>query len=394
MISKIAVLEPRSFSGRSNQKENRVIAPKLEYLAMAALDTPNAFYNKQILSASGNLSGVNFSGFHLREVPNLHCPCCGKMMYTQEQIKKFAEKLSVAKGENISKFLGPHLHNLHPVEKNVAETLINLSEANPEKTIKELLMLKRLESKVHLEKEQIKLINSAIKDAKNLEGGVKGDLLNRLHEIKRIVLKGKHGHPFKRKNVVATIENFALSEKNPSNQEILKNMSDKIHTLPMSGNDFNAFILKYTQVSRDDFEIAKRIFFPNQPTIEHINPALRSVKNINHGKNDLSNYLDMCLDCNGERGIEPYYLFVERKPQMKENLPRHMNEVQHYIRKKDMPSYYDYPLKVRQTIREQSTSPDEQNPKLDFDTTLIENYIERKTGLLRELYQQYMNDKK
>lgn len=393
MISKIAVLEPRIFSGRSNQKENKIIASKLDYSATTTFDTPDSFYNKQLLSLQKKSSGVNFSGFHLREVSNFHCPCCGKMMYTQEQIKKFAEKLSTAKGENISKILDPYTKQLHPIENKVAYILISLSKKHPEKNIKELLMLKRYESKNVLEREQAMLVNSVMGDAIQLSGDVSKEMVSRLNNINQIIYSGKDGKPFKRKKVLATINKFALAEQNLSNQEILKRMSDTIQALPVSGQDFNAFVLKYTQKDRGNLEIASRLLLPNQPTIEHIDPALRSVKNLEHGKNDISNYLDMCLDCNGDRGTEPYYSFVERKPQMKENLQKHMDEVQHYIRKRDLPSYYNYPLNIRKAIREQSTPPGGKSPRLDFNTSLIENFIERKTELLKELSQQYQDNK-
>jgi len=403
MISTLAVLGPKIYSDRPSLKEHKVAISKTEYCSKSALETPNAFYNRQLFAVANKSSGINFghilrvvatpkvewvSDFLLRDVPGFHCPCCGKLMYTYGEITKFAVSLSTAKGKDISNILKPTVENLHTVEAQVAQTLIDLSEKNPDKDIKELLMLKRPECKEILEREQTKIIDSAIEDTRTI-GGLNGkELLNKFRMIKTIISQGKGDGkaPFKRKKVVDTINKYTEFEQNPRKKIIMGNIAEKIQALPMSGKDFNAFVLKYTQEDRGDFEIAERIFKPNLSTKEHVKPAFRNTENVEHGANDKSNYLSMD-DCNNLRGTEEYYLIAEKTPEFNKNLQIHMDEVQNYIIKEKLVEYYSYPLEIRRTIREQSTPPRETKPKLDFNTSLIEKHIKSELQVLKKLSQ-------
>lgn len=382
------------FHGRNQkteQKNNAIVVSKNS----DALSTPNAFYNKQLLGVKKQSSGVNFSGFHLTEVPGFHCPCCDKVMYTTEEIARLAEKLSKAKGGEIEKILAPHVEQLHDVGSKVAAYLIKKSADNPKLGIKELLMFQRPASESFLINEQMKVLNPAVGMARALRGPTKHNVINSLNQIKDIVVHGKDNERFKRKKVVKTITHYTLVEKSSVNQRILENMLKKIEELPTSDDSFHAFVTKYTneRPKRSSYEIAEKIFLPSKATREHVDPAWRNTDDAVKGPTSTDNSLDMCSKCNGERETTPYYEFVTTKhPEMRENLPKHMDEVQHYIRKKDLNSYYSYPLKLRERIRRQSTPPGETKPLLDYKTDLIEEFIERKTMELQRLSAKYKSD--
>jgi hypothetical protein len=390
----MSVLSSRINNQDVGQKSNKNITP-VASKSIRSLETPNAFYNRQLVLAKKHNPNVNFEGFHLAEVSGLHCPCCGKMMYTQTQIDKLGDRLSKARGGEIAKVLKPHIEELHKVERQVAEFLIEKSAEHPKKDVKELLMMQRSESNAFLIDEQMKILNPAIQKARELKGRTRPDVINSLNQIKKFVVEGNGNEPFKRKKVIKTINHYALLEKNSPNSRILNEMATKIEALPTSGQDFHAFVTKYTDGKRDSSEISTRLFTPNLSTREHVDPAWRNTEDAEHGPTSIGNSLAMDLECNGERKTTPYYIFVPQShPEMKENLPKHMEEVQHYLRKRDMPAYYSYPLEIRERLRKQSTPPGSKKPMLDFDTSLTEEFIYKKIDSLKELSEKYKSDKK
>ena len=260
---------------------------------------------------------------------------------------------------------------------------------DPDKNIKQIISFNNDNYLHNLEEKQLLVMNSIKEEAKNLQGPIKTAVLQKLAKIIQIIEKPEKDNLFKRKKAINTIDFFAKQHQALLNSKVWKKISSKILELPMSGKNFDAFIVKYTQDERNNFEIAERIFLSNQITKEHIFPALRKTKNVENGSNEIGNSLAMCLDCNGDRDITPYYIFVKKHPKMIKNLSTHMKQLQqHIIRKRDS-FYYNYFLEAREAIRKQSTPPGGTTPKLDFDTSLIENFISQQIVELNELVEKY-----
>lgn len=374
MITSITFPISKIFYSRISEKNSSDSQIRHENRAVFNLESPKSFYNRQVVN--NKVSNVNF-GFHLTTVPGFHCPCCGKIMYTKDQISEYAGILKGAKGLELKEFLAQHIDNFHPVEKEVAMILMNLSLFHPEKDIKQLLSHTVGRKREILESVQTDIVLGLKEDAKKLSQKKQAEITRHLDEIQEIILKGKEGIPFKRKKVIKTIELFYTFEKNVQDKIILLKMLKKSKKLPSSVENTNAFVCKYVKNDKTKEDLAWRIFNENRSTKEHLQPKLRNTKNIEHGSDNIINLIPMCKKCNQERKHNPYYLFVKKHPEMRGNIKTLFKEIQDYIIKKRVRGYYNYPEIIKRALSVVSFNPHRKEACLDINVSSMRKFLKK-----------------
>jgi hypothetical protein len=74
---------------------------------------------------------------------------------------------------------------------------------------------------------------------------------------------------------------------------------------------------------------------------------------------------------------------------MVENIKIHFNDVQNYIIKSDKEEYYTYPAKVKKALNEESRPKEGGKPILDFDTSVVEEFIDSQVKYWKNIAHQY-----
>ena len=375
MITNITFPISKVYYGKKSQSNNSTAKICPENKAVFDLESPKSLYNRQIIN-NKKVSDVNF-GFHLTTVPGFHCPCCGKLMYTKDQISEYAGILKDAKGLELKEFLAQHIDNFHPVEKDVAMIFMNLSQLHPEKDIKQLLSHTIGRKREILESVQTDIVLSLKKDAKNLSSQKQKEVLEHLDKIQEIIVNGKEGLHFRRKKVIKTIELFYTFEENQKDKAVFLKMLKKTEKLPSSVENTNAFVCKYVKNDKTKEDLAWRIFDANRSTKEHLQPKLRNTENVEHGSDKIINLIPMCKKCNQERKHNPYYLFVKKHPEMRGNIKTLFKEIQDYIIKKRVRGYYNYPEIIKRALSVVSFNPHRKEACLDINVSPMRKFLKK-----------------
>jgi len=258
---------------------------------------------------------VSFTGmpipFFLKNIRGFHCPCCGvEMPMVDDIIAKLTDANLSGDCKTAVKALSYFEGNMHKVEKGCFDILKAVSEKKPSRTLQGILASVRPEYFEKLKLTQFKIIDQLDEVGK----GLSADSARRLKVITStakncITCEGNYDS-FKRKPMLDQI--FKL-KRQVQEKEIADQLYKIVQTLPASGDDLNAFVVKYSQ--RSSREIGQRLVSPSTGTVEHIKP--RSLG----GASDDVNYMLECAGCNNPRGNQIFSDFVADNPQMIHNIP-------------------------------------------------------------------------
>lgn len=301
---------------------------------------------------------VSFLGrggaFFLKVFNDIHCPCCGVKMLRNEDVEGLSHEILGHASEKAVKALSKFEEYMHPTEKACFEEIKKLSKKNPLKSLNELLA----EAKpVYLENLKAKefRIFAQLKDAgKNLSK----ESLNKLNTItdsaKASITKQISEDSFKRKTFISMVANLT---KKPEEKLIQDQLVKIVNELPASGNDVDAFIIKYAEPKRTSKEIGQRLLSPSLGTFEHVKP-----KSLGGSFNDKNGLLE-CKECNNNRGNILFDEFAKQKPLMlknpknpggKGNLQLHIEEIIKKIKEGIIKEHDSYPEEIKETLEKES----------------------------------------
>ncbi len=238
--------------------------------------------------------------FDVRKIKNLHCPICGSMMFNHEQSSQFCKEMSKATGNELIEVIEKY-ENLNSSDNS------NLPVFNSK------------------QQEILNRIKSAAKDNEEMD----------LEDI-----------------VYYLGEEVAYKYSSFSTREILSNYRTSYYDSKPILNDEDyaeVFFLNCRNKGFSSYEVARDFIKNKYPTIEHIVPASKS------GKNDKSNYLCDCNECNGLRGSMPFDDWIKNIPNFENNLQIQINEINKALSSSTLDkSYSTYPKALVETINELS----------------------------------------
>lgn len=248
------------------------------------------------------------------------------------------------------KVLEPYEHVMHKAQREVFEFLKQESQKTPEKTFTEILNNPKVKENnlKKLEEKQDLIFSDMEKIASEMSPKSYKIVLCNIEKAKRIFDKPNSDIQNKRSYVITMFKD--LEANIPENDIMLKILS-KVYELPSSRNDANSFIIKYADHNPN--EIADKLLRGSAATIEHVKPKNR--KNDN-GKNDISNYIVLCGNCNSERSQIPYSEFIKFHPDMPKNIQKYLDRVILFINKGILIGYDQYPHKIRRAVEDESAN--------------------------------------
>lgn len=297
-------------------------------------------------------SDVSDSGrFIFVDIPNIHCPCCGKKMvprkvYDSVLTRNALEGRSADAVKTLSKFQ----NNMPRIEKKCFNLIKSYSRKYPDKTINEILLVLRKENLPKLTKKQLKVINAIDKIGEDLPEQSKNMLIEITSNAKRIIIEDRPDYVFKRKTFIKNINAFADMLNEPVAINIGNKLRKTASKLTNSENDIDSFIAKYSK--RGSFEIGQRLI--PFSTVEHIRPKAPVNKNTPHGKSINKNYIAECSFDNNARMSTPLSVWVEIRPEMTKNIKKYMKDVLTLVKNGEVEGYDDYPLQVAKTLKIES----------------------------------------
>lgn len=249
-----------------------------------------------------------FSKTFLRELLNcgLPCPICGKNLVPLNKLNEPAV--------DALEIFAPHVDEMSSINRIIYNKLSELAPLHPQKNIQDLLKMLHKKAEKDLVREQVNVLNELFILTNDIPKNKIKELRELINETKNILFKNTKdkNRRFKRKSALSRFDDFALTLENDKTR--VKLMST-IRALPTSENNKNAFIVKYT--TRSPEEIGMKLYNKDFGTMEHITPESEGGKVVIWG----------CSEDNGERGNIPIPKQLAQKPQMKENLQKHINRL-------------------------------------------------------------------
>lgn len=297
--------------------------------------------------------------FRVKEIPNLHCPACGLIMLTEEQVGAFIRDVSSKRGQELADTLEKYEDESYvtgkpsrdktgfgiyrPIKKEVVDIYKRLAIENPQM---DLLDLTKLQAKncinalIQEQMEVIKELTSFVEQ--NYQGDKKDNLLSKIEEYTKQI-NGKSDKQFARKKFI-----YAMKQAvDISHKDKVEQITSK---MPTSENDVNSFFVKYAKKNGlTSSDIASKFVNQSIPTAEHVKPKVLG------GANSLTNYICDCADCNAKRGHVPFHEWLQTLPEFEQRLQEYVNDVRAAIDAdffKDSPEYDTYVEKIIETLAE------------------------------------------
>lgn len=274
---------------------------------------------------------------------------------------KYKKITPKARSKKMISELNKYEKSMHPIEHEVFTQLKRLHRNHPEKNLQELITVLRPNNVRRLKKIQNKILNDINLTAINLSKESKQKVLAVTNTVRKILEEGPD--PFKKKTFMREI---AEVTRNLPEKEI----ADKIYRLatsvPSSGNDVSAFIVKYSgtvpdlvdgvykEFPRSSREIAQRLLSPSVGTHEHIRANTPSKKGHARGESHPKNYLLQCYNCNNKRLNMPFDQWVRLHPEIIDNVQKYIDVIIDRINNNQIKNYAWYPVAVAKTLYEES----------------------------------------
>lgn len=244
--------------------------------------------------------------------------------------------------------LSTYEDKLNTTEKKCFNILKKLTQKYPNLTFSQMINIPEVKEfyLTKLEKEQEKIWQKINKLSKNFPKLEMLKIQKAISEAQIIFQENPNFPIEKRGNVIKLFKNL---ESEISHKEDYKMIFDEVNRLPSSKNNVNAFLIKYSHSNPN--EIVYALLQGSKATIEHVKPARRLNDN---GKNDISNYVILCHNCNSERSQIPYNEFIKTHPQMPQNMQKYLDIVIENINNGLLPGFEKYPDLIQLAVKAES----------------------------------------
>lgn len=279
------------------------------------------------------------SGFKIKKLEDVPCPCCGQIMLTPESTEKHVNRLKMAKGNKLAdRLINEELPVLRSNERAAAKMIadaVKNTELNIAAGAKKVNQ--NLPERFNGYCQDV-LMNAAIicEEEFGENSKVGQYLMNKIDETTDY-------EKFYRPNIT---EEFAQFKSEMTHEQYHK-LEDTLMTLPLDYKNVSRIIEGASQESTAG--VARRLLAPSLATAEHVLPHSLG------GSNKASNFLSECAGCNNPRSSMPYAEWFKIHPEFKRNAQVYIEHVEGRIVNGELPTTYDsYPVDIRETLTNES----------------------------------------
>ena len=340
----------------SRQTQNITIPSinKPEKPELKQVDSSQALKNYFI--ASQNIKLPSFTGypcstsaFTVKQIENVPCPCCGKIMMNKDEKKEFVEKATQARGQALHDVLEENLHKFRRNEKTIARYIMNEAPNQPEASMAKILSSTKKTAQDFYIDECNFVLDSVDAKAKEFYG--EKNKVSELITEEKNILNNPTENTFNRENFLKSLQKASAGDDNKTNQ-----LLDIAIELPLEQQEI-AKILYIFKGTNNSSGLASRLVATAAMTTEHIHPKSKG------GPNHTANYMGECAECNNNRGHEDLNGYWEKYyPNMPANVQKYNDFITEKIIIGEMgDKYEDYPEDLEFAVKMET------NGKIDLD---------------------------
>lgn len=289
----------------------------------------------------------------LRDIPDLPCAICGKIMIPNRIYKEFDPDKPDRPSKDVFKILKPYENLIEGYSKVLYNKMKEYSQDNPDLTIKQILSKEDIHQPYleDLERKQFGVLNW-IKKNKSRFSNETQFKIDRALKNAEYIIKDENKEDNKKRGRI--VRKFKAIECKPSEQTEFEAILNKLDELPYAGNDESAFIVKYAK--RSSNETLQVILQPYCATNEHVIPH-HNFNDRTNGKSIPSNYIILHQHCNSKRQRQDYGELVKENPQITLNMQKYLNRIIEFLSTGKLASKYDfYPLQIKRTMESNEVS--------------------------------------
>jgi len=297
----------------------------------------NALYSYFMGGQSVTFGGT--SGFKIKKLEDVPCPCCGQIMLTPSSTEKHVNRLKMAKGNKLAdrikneeaKFLRSNERCAAFIIADAAKnTELNLSGAVTKAN-------KNLPERFNTYCQDVLLHTALLCEE---QSGENSPAYNYLMEKAENV---SDHESFYRPNITEEFSQF----KSSMTEEQYNKLEDELLTLPLDYKNVSRFMTEAQ--GKGTVTIANNLYAPALATAEHVHPHSLG------GSNKASNFLSECAGCNNPRSSLSYVEWFKVHPEFKRNAQEYIEHVESRIVNGELPTTYDsYPVDIRETLTSES----------------------------------------
>jgi len=246
-----------------------------------------------------------------RDIPDIYSD---SLLLNPKILKNFDKQKTYRKSsKEIIHDFEPYEKYLQPVEKEIFKRLSKMIESPgmAKEDFRFLIRQMRPKAETELFKKENRIFNDIVYLSKGLKEKYAVMVNDFIEKQRKIVFEPQENVTFKRKRFLNELEQLLLKVRDKKTVRAIMSAASK---LPTSGDDPNAFIVKYSE--RPAAAIAQRLITPSAASIEHIHP--RSLG----GENDWSNYALACVKYNSDRGNCALSEMIQKNPKIPKYIQR------------------------------------------------------------------------
>ncbi|MCR5261059.1 MAG: HNH endonuclease [Candidatus Gastranaerophilales bacterium] len=302
--------------------------------------------NKTSSKAAANYfkaaQSINFggtSGFKIKKLEDVPCPCCGLIMLTPDSTKKHVNRLNMAKGNKLADRIE---QEEEPVFRSNERACAMMAAKTARGTDMNLMQaINKANENLPANFNNIctdVLLNASVYCEENF--GENSEI------FKFLMSKTDNfnqNNDFYRPNLTEELAKF----KNTIPEDKYNALEDMIMKMPLDYKSVEK-VMK-TIVGKSPTIIAQTLYAPSLATAEHVHPHSLG------GKNTAANFLSECAGCNNPRSSMSYLEWLKIHPEFSRNPQVYIEHVEGRIVNGELPdSYYSYPVDIKETLTSES----------------------------------------
>lgn len=329
----------------------------------------DCFVKNSVANVSFTSVDDSFVGKAIRELGDVPCPYSGINLIAGKELTPLTKEKMKQPSSEVIPLLKPFKSRMHRVEREVFSLMESLSKKNPEKNIRQLLDIARPDCLKRVKDNEYRILSDISKYGKRyLKEDEYARLSKLIDETVKIINEQNENYIFRRRKFIDKITKISNSISNEKHANKLIEIAEQI---PQANENLDAFVIKYSQknpknnTERKPHNIAMALLRPSVGSLEHIVPRHPSDGSPG-GTNKFSNYIYACCELNSLRKNMPLAEWVEKNPDVPQNMQKYIDAVIEKINKKQaMQNCRVYPLLVAKTLYKES------NGKINLDVSKL-----------------------
>ena len=279
-----------------------------------------------------------FSGYS-----GIPCACCGTNMLTHEEKEDIYRQIIKSDGlfelRNVAKVNEKYISRRY---NGIIDRYNKILEKYPEITEKEMVQLLQKLTKRDLKQQIEKNKNEVLKYQARcrlnyLDKEYLNDYVYRVNKkYKNLENESEFRFDDYKKLLKQTLENI----NNPAREKFIELAKQDIQHLYILNRLVNPLPHVAEKTGGELKAIFENIFKGSVITVDHIQSRYEA------GADEYYNKIGYCRDCNREKTNMTFEEWIKVHPEIRKNLPRHLQKISEIIKKEKIKSMYDYPEKV------------------------------------------------